>query len=63
MMKVKNSVLLGLALFGVAVAQMVPITGAVYGPVKVKEVLPPGLVVLESGHRLVLGVWSFPLGG
>lgn len=60
MMKVKSSVLLGLALFGVAVAQVVPITGALYGPVKVKEVLPPGLVVLESGHRLVLGGLELP---
>uniref|UniRef100_A0A7C5REN2 TNase-like domain-containing protein n=1 Tax=Thermus caliditerrae TaxID=1330700 RepID=A0A7C5REN2_9DEIN len=38
----------------------VPLPGPLYGPLRAKEFLPPNLVVLESGHRLLLGGVEFP---
>lgn len=35
-------------------------TGSLYGPLKVKDILPPNLVVLETGHRLPLGGIELP---
>lgn len=38
----------------------VPLPGPLYGPLRAKEFQPPNLVVLESGHRLLLGGVEFP---